>query len=188
MEMLKRLDTDFFLLLNGIHHPCMDAVMVFISGKITWLPLYLLVLLLLIKKFGWKAVYFVLAVFAVIALTDLVSVHFFKNVFMRLRPCHEPALAELVHTVNGKCGGSYGFISSHAANTFGFATYFLMVFRKKMTWLGPLLMVWAAIVSYSRIYLGVHYPGDILCGAVLGILVGLLVWWVQKLISRRFPL
>ncbi len=186
MELLCRWDTDLFLLLNGMHVSWLDPVMKVISAKLTWIPLYLGVVVMLVYRFRWKAVIFVLAALAVLALTDLVSVHLFKNVFMRLRPCHEPSLAGLVHIVDGKCGGSYGFVSSHAANTFGFATFFTLVFGAKIRWFGWVLLIWAAVVSYSRIYLGVHYPGDILGGAVLGAVAGGLVWWVQSLISRRF--
>jgi len=104
---------------------------------------------------------------------------------MRLRPCHEPALEGLVHIVNGKCGGKYGFISSHAANTFGIAMMLLMWVKRR--WFGVILMVWAALVSYSRIYLGVHYPGDVIGGAIWGVLCGWLMFLLFKFVIENLP-
>ncbi|MFO7755913.1 MAG: phosphatase PAP2 family protein, partial [Bacteroidales bacterium] len=101
--------------------------------------------------------------------SDQLSVHAFKEVFQRLRPCHEPELSGLVHTVNNKCGGLYGFVSSHAANSFAVAVLSLGLLRKK--WFTAGILFWAALVSYSRVYLGVHYPGDIIGGALLGTLI-----------------
>ncbi len=184
MEFLIRMDTALFLFLNRLHHPSLDPVMVIISAKLTWIPLYALILVMLIWHFratSWK---YILAALVLLAITDLASVHLFKNIFLRLRPCHEPALAEMIHLVNGRCGGLYGFVSSHAANTFGFATLMALAFRRKYTWLGWLLMIWAAVVGYSRIYLGVHYPGDVLCGAAFGVLCGWIVWLILKKFLR----
>jgi undecaprenyl-diphosphatase len=123
------------------------------------------------------------AIFVVFAITDLASVHLFKNVFLRLRPCHEPALSGLVHLVNNRCGGSYGFVSSHAANTFGLAIMVLLLFKKLNPWIGYGMVIWAAMVSYSRIYLGVHYPGDILGGALLGSFAAWGVYQILMLIN-----
>lgn len=184
LEWLIDIDTSIFLFLNSINHPVADTVMKIISGKMTWVPLYALVLFLLIYKFKWRAFPFILAPVLLVALTDLSSVHLFKNVFLRLRPCHEPALRDIVHLVDERCGGRYGFVSSHAANTFGFATLFAFVFSKRFNdfnWLANALIVWAAVVSYSRIYLGVHYPADIICGALLGFLLGYLVWKILEI-------
>jgi undecaprenyl-diphosphatase len=111
-----------------------------------------------------------------ITLSDQISVHLFKNVFQRLRPCHEPALEGLVHLVNGECGGLYGFVSSHATNSFYVALFSLLFIRKR--WFTILMLLWASVVGYSRIYLGVHYPGDVICGSMLGALVG---WGIYKL-------
>jgi undecaprenyl-diphosphatase len=176
MSWLQQLDTDLFLFLNGLHNPWLDPVMAAISGKLIWIPLYAASLFLMVWKFKAKSWLWIVAAILLVALTDLASVHLFKNVFLRLRPCHEPGLQELVHLVNGRCGGSYGFVSSHAANTFGFATLMTLIFRKQFKWLGWTFFAWAACVSYSRIYLGVHYPGDIIAGAMLGMLLGWIVW------------
>lgn len=118
-------------------------------------------------------------------MADQTSVKLFKDVFERLRPCHQPTIAHLVHVVNDHCGGQYGFVSSHAANTFAFAAFLGGVFAQKVKWFSCVLWVWAAIVAYSRIYLGVHYPGDIIGGALLGILIGRLVYRIFERLSTK---
>ena len=186
LSTLIDLDTQLFLFLNGLHNEAFDSIMAWISGKTTWWPFYLLLLLYLGWTRRWQLIPIIFFIALVVTLADQTSVHLFKEVFERLRPCHEPALKEAVHIVNGRCGGMYGFVSSHAANTFAVAMLLLLIQRKR--WFTALMLTWAAIVSYSRIYLGVHYPGDVLGGAVLGVLCGLLVyllfsWTVQQLPS-----
>lgn len=190
LETLKQIDTSLFLFFNGIHSPFWDTVMWHISGKWEWIPLYAFLLYLIIKKYKMKAVWVVLAIVLVITLADQISVKLFKFQFERLRPCHNPEIQHLVHIVNNKCGGKFGFVSSHATNSFALAMFLSSLFRKRV--FGCLIFFWAAVVSYSRIYLGVHYPGDILGGALLGILIGwgvyLLLKWVlksaEKIITR----
>jgi undecaprenyl-diphosphatase len=173
LDTLLKWDTQLFLLLNGLHSPFCDPIMVFASGKLTWLPLYLLLIYFLARKQGWKTIWWLIAIALVIVATDQISVGLFKNVFHRLRPCHTPELQGLIHLV-GKCGGQFGFVSSHAANTFGVAAFLSILFNNR--WATYSLLFWAAFVSYSRIYLGVHFPGDVLCGAILGAGIGISIW------------
>lgn len=109
----------------------------------------------------------------------------FKDVFERLRPCHNPNIASLVHVVDG-CGGKYGFVSSHASNSFALALFIGLLLRKHYKYFLPLMVFWAALVSYSRIYVGVHYPADILGGAILGSLIGIFVYWLMKKLNAKF--
>lgn len=118
---------------------------------------------------------------------DRISVMAFKDVFQRFRPCHNPDIASLVHLVDG-CGGKFGFVSSHAANSFALALFTGLLLRKHYKYILPIMLFWAALVSYSRIYVGVHYPGDILGGAILGTVIGIFVYWLMKIVNKRFNL
>ena len=170
IDLLEQLDKSLFLFLNSIHNESWDQIMLFISGKVEWIPLYIILLILIILKYKRKAVWIILASALLILLSDQISVQVFKEGFQRYRPCHNLDIKSLVHIVNNKCGGTYGFVSSHATNSFAIATFIgLLLKRQEMKWALLLLVVWAAIVSYSRIYLGVHYPSDVVGGALLGI-------------------
>lgn len=184
IEWLKELDTALFLFLNGLHAPSWDTFMSAVSGKLIWLPLYLFILFLLYRRYGRKTLVLLLFIVLLITMSDQLSVKAFKEVFQRFRPCHEPALAGLVHTVNGKCGGSWGFVSSHASNSFALALFSLLLIRDKPY--TAFIVFWAFLVSYSRIYLGVHYPGDILGGAILGGFIGWLVYKAYRFIDNRW--
>lgn len=179
IEWLETVDRALFMWLNGCHHPFLDTAMVIISHKLTWIPLYLVLAVLAQRKWGWKGfgVFLVLAAVTV-TLTDQTSVKLFKEIFERYRPCHNLEIKHLVHIVDNHCGGMYGFVSSHAANHFGIAAFMgLTLFRDKKRGLAVML-IWAALVAYSRIYLGVHYPADIVGGGILGGAIG---WSTAKL-------
>lgn len=175
MNALLNLDQSIFLAINGWHSSFMDPIMFFISGKVNWLPVYLVLLYFVFKTYGKKGWYILLLVAITIVLADQGSVILFKNTFHRLRPTHEPSLAGLVHVVNDYKGGDYGFVSSHAANYFALVTFLGFFLRKSYTWIFPVMLAWAALIAYSRMYLGVHYPGDVLCGGLYGALIGCLV-------------
>ncbi len=173
LEFLQQLDSTTFLLINQHHNSFFDVVMVYFSAKLFWLPLYLFLFYQLYREYKWGVVMAMAFVALTVLFADQISVHAFKNVFERLRPCHHPDLVDLVHLVNG-CGGQYGFVSSHAANTFAVATILAGLFNGKFKYMPWLLYVWAILVGFSRIYLGKHYPGDIIAGAMLGITIGYL--------------
>ena len=174
--MLEHLDQQLFLFLNSLNSPFWDKVMFVISGKVIWAPLYLGILIYIGIKYKKKFFLILPFIILAVALADQVSVQLFKNLFQRLRPCHEPSLEGMVHLVNGECGGLYGFVSSHASNSFNVALISLMLIKKR--WYTVSIVLWAAIIGYSRIYLGVHYPGDVVCGSLLGALIG---WSMFKL-------
>jgi len=180
--MLEHLDQQLILLINSSHSPFFDKVMYAISGRVIWAPLYLAILIYLGFKYKRK-LYIVLIIIALaITLSDQASV-ILKNITMRLRPCHEPALAGIVHLVNGECGGLYSFVSSHAANSFNIALLSLLFIRKR--WYTISIIFWAAIIGFSRIYLGVHYPGDVICGSILGALIGWSMYRLYELFDYR---
>lgn len=182
MEALSTIDSDLFLFLNGLHADWMDGVMVLITQMWVWLPLYLLLIYWTVKQYGKRCWWIFLAVALVVLCSDQLSAHVCKPLFQRLRPCYNTDLQGLIHLPKGMAGGQYGFVSSHATNTFAIAAFLTAALRKKYKWMGIALYLWAFISSYSRIYIGYHYPGDILCGAVLGILVGLTLWKVFQLL------
>ena len=173
--MLERLDQQLFLFLNSINSPFWDQVMYAISGKIIWVPLYLSILIYMGIKYRRKFLIILLFIILAVTLADQTSV-LIKNLVLRLRPCHEPSLDGLVHIVKGECGGLYSFVSSHATNSFNVALVSLLFIKKR--WFTISIILWAVVVGYSRIYLGVHYPGDVICGSMLGALIG---WSIYKL-------
>ncbi|MAC94370.1 MAG: phosphatase PAP2 family protein [Flavobacteriales bacterium] len=181
IEAILDFDQELFLALNRLNSGFMDSIMVFISGKLEWIPLYVILLYFVYKKYGKHTWIILIGAALTVTLADQISVQLFKNVFERLRPCHNPDINEMVHIVNNKCGGQFGFVSSHATNTFAIATFLGLLLKgaKKKTTL-VLLLIWAAIVSYSRIYLGVHYPLDVLCGGILGVGIGYFVYRLSK--------
>jgi len=173
LELLNNIDTNLFLFLNSLHSSFFDPIMHWISGKLSWLPLYILIIGYLIWHSKIKSIWIILSLILLIVLSDQLSVHLFKNVFERLRPCHNSLIADQVHLVNNHCGGKYGFLSSHASNTFALAGFLTFLFRAK--WISISLLIWAGVVSYSRIYLGVHYPFDVLCGALFGLILSFIM-------------
>lgn len=171
---MQAIDKELFLFINGIHAEWLDVIMYYVSYKYTWIPLYIVLLLLLYRQLGTKSFLIVVMAGLLILIADQTSVLFFKDVFKRLRPCHEPDIQGLVHLVNNKCGGQYGFVSSHATNTFALAIFLSLIMRHVYTWLPSVLLGWALLNIYSRVYLGVHYPGDVLAGAIYGSGLGFL--------------
>lgn len=183
METIEQLDRSIFLALNSYHNDWLDVIMWHISGKLEWIPFYILLIYLVIKKFGKQSVIILSAAVVLIVLCDQVSVALFKNTFQRYRPCHNLEIADMVQLVNNKCGGKFGFVSSHATNTFGLATFIGLLFNRKALFI---MFIWASIVSYSRVYLGVHYPLDVLGGAILGIVLAYSVYfWMINLFKEK---
>lgn len=185
MNFITNLDTELFLFLNGLHVDWLDPIMTFISGKITWAPFYLVLLFLVIKKYKKQSILVLIGVVILIVCSDQISSGIFKPIFERPRPCHNEAIKDLVYLPNGHCGGAYGFISSHACNCFALAVFITHVLKKYYRKIAYIMYIWASLVAYSRIYMGVHYPGDIIVGAVVGIIVGFVISKLYDMISQR---
>lgn len=181
LDKIINLDKEVFLFFNQFHSPFWDNVMYWVSHPLFWIPLYLFFFYILYKKFGLKKMgYMIVLIGVTFALTDLISVELFKKVFERLRPSHEPSLEGLVHLVGGYKGGKWGFVSSHASSVFGLATVLTLLLFKEIKRFWIFVFLWATLVSYSRLYLGVHYPLDLICGGILGMNIGLLTYTLSK--------
>lgn len=180
IEILDSIDKDLLVFLNGFHNPFWDPIMWWISSTVIWIPFYIVLLVILVKSRSinwpkqnfrqWLAI--LISIGVAISLADLISARFIKPFFSRLRPSHSPDIEGLVHLLTDPNGniytsGLYGFVSSHAANSFAIAWFAAALINTKKGW--TILLFWATLISYSRIYLGVHYPGDIIGGALLGI-------------------
>ena len=186
MDALQQFDAGIFSAINGWHAAYFDSFMWLVTKIATWIPMILMLLYLLYFKKGWrKTVAVVLAIALVILIADQVSASIIKPLVERARPSHNESLQSTIHIVNGYRGGPFGFVSSHAANCFGIALLLAMIFKYRLfTWT---MVVWATLMCYSRIYLGVHYPGDIVCGAILGFLAAWLVYRIFVWFGKKHP-
>lgn len=182
MEKLESIDRWIVSAINSWNTPFWDEVMWLISAKLTWVPLYILLIFLFAKAHNVKkTLLFVFGAVLVVAITDQFSVHLFKNVFMRYRPSHNSLLTENLHFYqfdNGEFykGGMYGFVSSHAANFFGVLTFTWLALKSTYSKIWFFLLPIGLIVSFSRIYLGVHYLSDVFVGGLFGILAAAIVY------------
>lgn len=184
LEKILVYERDAFFTLNGSDSVFLDHFMWLYSGKAVWLPLAVFILLVLLYKKSWReSLLIVLAIVLVVTLCDQLASHVCKPLFTRFRPTHHPDFMEEVKTVFGYRGGRYGFISSHAANAFGFATLMSLIMRDKL--LGWTLFLWAALTAYTRIYLGVHFISDIVPGMLVGLCFGYLVYRLYQYASVR---
>ena len=182
MDDIIQLDRTLFQFLNGIHNGFFDVIMYWLSNRFIWIPLYAFFIFLLFKKYQKKAFFALIGIALMITATDQ-TCNFFKHSVKRFRPCQERAqLTPPARTLENTHCGSYGFFSAHAANSFAIAIFMsglLAPFFKRIHWL---LIPWAAVIAYSRIYLGVHYPLDVICGTLCGIIYG----WLFFKFTIRF--
>ncbi len=183
-EQLLEFDKNLLLCLNSYHSPLWDNFFWIITTTAVWLPLYFTLAYIFIKNYSVRGVWFVVFIAILIVLCDQISSSIFKVFFERLRPSREPFLRDIVHIVGNKRGGMYSFVSSHATNSFGLAMFLSLIFRNR--WFNVVIFFWATLFSYSRIYLGLHYPGDILGGAILGISIAGMVYALYINLLPRF--
>ena len=189
LEKLIHIDTQILLAINGWYAPWADTLMWIISAKTTWIPLYLLLVGLLVWRYRQPSnnamkwlkkvpvcVVMIVAIVAAVGLSDFIASGILKDLVARPRPTRVPELEGVLHLVNGYKSGQYGFVSSHAANTMACGLLFSLIWRKKIATVG--LMLWVAVNCYSRMYLGVHYPSDILGGLIVGALMAVVAYQV----------
>ena len=189
LEQLIHIDTEILLAINGWHAPWADTLMWIISAKATWIPLYMLLIGLLVWRYRKPAstavkwlqrvpacVVMIVVIALAVGAADFIASGILKDLVARPRPTRVPELEGVLHLVNGYRSGQYGFVSSHAANTMACALLFSLIWHNKIATCG--LMLWVAANCYSRMYLGVHYPTDILGGLIVGSLVALVAYWL----------
>lgn len=188
MDTILELDKDLLIWINSFHADWLDPIMLIITKTFFWTPLYLFFIFLIFKKLEKDAWFALAGAILTILLADGITSQIMKPFFERLRPSQDPSVQNLLHLVTNSKGeiyrgGLYGFASSHAANTFGTATFMWLLFRDKTKWIS-LAFIWAVCMTYTRLYLGVHYPGDILVGGMIGVLSGIagykLFGWLRK--------
>ncbi len=179
---ILEIDKEVFLFLNSLHNDFWDTIMLMVTRKETWLPFYVIILYYIIKNYKIKALLIMVFLALAILISDQISVLLKENI-QRFRPVHDPVIGPLVHNVLRK-GSYYGFVSSHAANGFAIFIFTSRIFKNKG--FSYLMLFWAVLFSYSRIYSGVHYPLDIIGGAVLGWAIGELCFKLVMLVERRY--
>lgn len=184
IEILQELDAQMLLAVNGLHTPLADRFMMAFTNRWVWVPLYVALAWYLVRRQGWRNGFFcILAIGIAVTIADQTCATLIRPMVERLRPSNEAnPLSAAVHIVDGYRGGSYGFPSCHAANTFALATFFTLLCTR--TPLAPMLITWALANCYTRMHLGVHYPGDLIVGASIGILASLLCYFLLRNITR----
>lgn len=185
LEKIQELDTNLLVYLNSLGSETYDKFWLIITSQLNWTPVFLLIFFLIYRKIGGKqTLYLLLFIAVLIAFTDQTT-NLFKNTFQRLRPCNNPEINTIIRVVQSR--KSYSFFSGHAANTMAVATFLFLVLKRHFKYLG-FLFLWPLIFAYSRIYLGLHYPGDILTGYFFGALFGFLMFKIyQNLKPKYFP-
>ena len=172
-QQIKDIDQALFYQINGVwHHPVLDAVLPWTRHSNNWIPLYIGLSGWLFYQIGWKTLKWLLFALINVGLTDQISSSVFKPFFHRLRPCNDPALVGKTRLLLDQCAGGFSFTSSHAANHFGIAMFIFItwgVTQKKYT---SFFFVWACVIAFAQIYVGVHYPLDIIGGTIIGLISG----------------
>ncbi|WP_033956603.1 phosphatase PAP2 family protein [Psychroserpens jangbogonensis] len=187
LEELVKLDTELFVYLNGLGTETWDAFWMFYTTKFNWIPFYALLLFLLYKRLTMKMFLITILVIALmITFTDQITNLFKKMLVLRLRPCYNPEIDDIIRLVKRSCGGKYGYFSGHASNSMAVAVFMSLMLRSKYKYITYILVVWAIAMGYSRIYVGVHYPLDVLSGMLFGAFSGFLFYKLFKYLQYRF--
>ena len=180
-EQIESFDVWLLLKVNGLNSPFLDEMMWSVSSPYFGVPFYLFFAYLIYRYVGLKQMVFLCGLILLVAgISDLTAKYCFKEVFERFRPTHHLIIKEQLHIVNDYKGGQFGFISSHAANMFSVGTMVFLLIGKQFKWLFWLLISWASLIGYSRIYLGVHYPSDVFVGAIVGCLIASIMYYLYK--------
>ncbi len=184
IDQLIKWDKELLIFLNSFHAPWLDPIMLLITKTFFWLPLYGFLIYLMFRNFKKEAWLILIGAGITILLCDQITSTFMKPFFARLRPSQDPSMIGLIHHVDNYKGGLYGFASGHAANTFGVALFVWLTLKPIYKWMWA-IFIWAAVMTYTRIYLGVHYPGDIIVGATIGLGCGIIGYRTSTYLRKR---
>jgi undecaprenyl-diphosphatase len=188
LEQLLQLDTELFLYLNNLGSTTYDAFWMFYTTKFNWIPFYAVLLYLMFKQHSLKMFFVIIVMVALmITFTDQIT-NLFKHGFERLRPCHQDGVKEFMRIVKEGCGGQFGYFSGHASNSMAVAVFAGLILRHKYKHLIFILLFWSALMGYSRIYIGVHYPLDVLSGFVFGALSGFMFYKLSQFLKNKYKL
>jgi len=188
MESLLQLDKDLLIWFNSSHTQFWDTMMMFFTRIEFWIPFFILVAYQIFKNKSREALWWLIGLFVLVLIGDLISTHLFKNILQRFRPSHEPSLYGIVQLVKGYAGDKFGFVSSHSTAVFAFAIYTSKLFKNSIYTV--FIILWSLMIVYTRLYLGLHYPGDIIGGILLGLVLGYFMfrisrWWVYRLYPQK---
>lgn len=187
LEELVKLDTELFIYLNGLGTETWDAFWLFYTTKFNWIPFYALLLFLMYKRLNVKMFLFtILIIVLMVTFTDQITNLFKKVLVMRLRPCYNPEIDEIIRLVKRSCGGKYGYFSGHSSNSMAVAVFSGLMLKARYKYLPYVLVIWAIAMGYSRIYIGVHYPLDVVSGMLFGVFSGFLFYKLFRYIQYRF--
>ena len=186
MEEIVQLDKEIFIYLNTLGTKTWDGFWTFMSERSYWIPFYLLLLYLLYRNFGWKKTGLVLGLTLLMVLFTDQLTNILKDGIQRPRPCFTPEFEGVMRAVGCERRGLYGFTSAHASNHFAIALFLGLIFRNTYKWMLPFLLIWAALISYSRIYLGVHFPLDVIIGGMIGLILGFGFFKLFQYLTRRY--
>jgi len=186
IELLDQWDQQLFILINGLHHPVLDSGMLIITSRYYPIPLYLLLIIAIIWKYKIKGLWVVVALVAAVLLANHLTSEIMKPMIGRLRPCRNPDLDAHIHLIV-VCKSVYGMASSHASNSMALITALWLLMRRHNQYI-PYLFIWVILVNYSRIYIGVHYPGDVMVGTLVGALASILVVGLYKRLDQRYAI
>ncbi|OGS71395.1 MAG: phosphatase PAP2 family protein [Flavobacteria bacterium RIFCSPLOWO2_12_FULL_35_11] len=186
IDSLLTRDIELLIYLNNLGTPQWDGFWLFMSNKYSAIPLYLVLLYFTYKQFGLKKTFVAVFFVVLLIITSDQTSNLFKYGFKRLRPCHNENISDLIRLVGNRCGGLYGYFSAHAANTMAMAVFFGLLLKSKRDYLFSILIIWALAVSYSRIYMGVHFPLDVLTGMLFGLIYGSLFYVFFKAFLKKF--
>lgn len=186
LDKIIQYDKELFLFLNNLGNSSWDGFWMFYTTKFNWIPLYAVLLFLIYRNTSKKGFLLTILIVALmISFTDQIT-NLFKHGFERLRPCHDETINNLMRIVKDGCGGMYGYFSGHASNSMSVAVFVGLLLKDRFRYLAFLLLFWAAIMAYSRIYIGVHFPLDAISGMIFGALSGFLFYKLIKFLKIKF--